>query len=76
MINLELMLYGVLLPSLWVLISVGEVEKTCGLHILHQKYYLARTVSMVLKIDICLVGGVWGGWGRGASPGRNSEAPT
>ena len=51
------MLYGLLLPSLWVLISVGEVEKTCGLHILHQKYYLARTVSMVLKIDICLVGG-------------------
>ena len=50
------MLYGRLLPSLWVLISIREVEKTSDLHILHQKDYLAGTVSMVLKIDICLLG--------------------
>ena len=50
------MLCGLLLPSLWVLISIREVEKTCGLHILHQKDHLAGTVNMVLKIDICLLG--------------------
>lgn len=57
MISLELMLYGLLLPSLWVLRNIGEVEKTCGLHILHEEHYLARAVIMVLKIYICLV---WG----------------
>lgn len=46
-------------------------RKTCGLHILHQKYYLARTVSMVLKIDICLVGVESESWQKSSSTNRN-----